>query len=409
MRHNQIGLWAVILLLASVFLTASNPEYSAWSASRHTRLYRVAILPVCNLGTYCDPDLPRRLGQGFFRLSNGVASFINEISEGQAHVVGKTTPWIRPKWRLKSSQDLIAQSELVIELAASYLRPEDYDVFFIYGHIGTALREEAWPSGQILRIGAKELKPGLVFMINSDIFSAPVRGKLQSALSPSLGWARQFLRSIGLRGNSHVLNCQDVRHIGSCTIRAAKDPFSLLGEVGFSLAPSWPMKEALSWSWPTAVTKIEHDGSYQLDLAAKSSRSLVVHLPKPLKLNASINFDQLIIEPRPITRFDRTLRKLQSPEVTARFLPLLNKFEHGAFVYFGSSMLDKASTVLIDAHANSESVAWRGYGKSSLFAELVDTKLMPGQSFKVFDSPVLLKITRATASSLTVNIEGLSH
>jgi hypothetical protein len=181
----------------------------------------------------------------------------------------------------------------------------------------------------------------------------------------------------------------------------------MFGDLGFSLAPNLSARQALSWSSPNALQKIEKNGNYHLYFERNKTLSLVVDLPKPLHLNASISFSRLIIEPRLSTRFDRSLWSLQSPEHKARFSRIVEEQAIGAFLYLRGDGSD-ASTVLIDAHPNTYPKDAHGFSKASLFAELADSKLLPGQSFKVFDSPITLKVLRATPSSLTLNVEGLS-
>ncbi len=397
MRQTFLATWAVIFVLLSHFLSSSNPKPLATSASRHTKLIRVAIVPICNPGTACDPGLPHKLDGSFFRSAFGVASFIGEISAGNVQVVGTTLGWIRPKAKLKNTEDLLAHSEELLLQASAKLELEDFDNFIFYVKMNTASREIAWPAGQILRVAQKDLQPGLAFMINSTIFQGAVFGKPESALLPSVKWTQIFLASIGFNSEANALSCQVTKRLDQCTQYVGKDPFSIFGLGAFALSPSF-----LTMRQPSPVALGEN---YVFDLAKDEAKGITVTLDKPISISDRTEFDRLYIELRPLTRFDRKLRRLLNKEVASRIPNSLSPYHDGIYLYLGSSKNDSPSTLLIDANPQTGVKI----GRSALLSELADTKMSPGQNFQLFESHLSVMLTSAGPKRIAVKVSGLKQ
>src|SRR5262245_6714676 len=95
--------WVLIAIVAVVCAPWLFPPMHFFASSdEHRKVYRVAIVPICNPGTHCDPRLPARLASVFFEHPAGVASFIAAASNGRAEVRGHTAPWLRPRFRIKN-------------------------------------------------------------------------------------------------------------------------------------------------------------------------------------------------------------------------------------------------------------------------------------------------------------------
>ncbi len=232
-------------------------------------------------------------------------------------------------------------------------------------------------------------------MINAEIFEKPTIGKLTSVITPATSWAQALMKTQGHSGSADALRCDDHVALSSCTIRKSKDPYSLLGTMEFSVA-----LPRIHRKWDREVLK---NGSYEVD----DKSQLKVQLPFPIELNASTSFDQLIIEQRRTSKFDRTLLALQSKELKGNQQSLTKTHSKGAFLYLISSQNPGAETLLIDANPASPPA---DYGnRAALLSELADTSLIAGKKFKLFDSSLTLEVTRVSAKSLTIKVDGFNE
>lgn len=184
--------YAVVLIFI-LFTADVSTDYIRVFAN--TKVYRVAILPICNPGTSCEPKLPKALGRKFFKQKNGVAVTLYEASENRTLIKGVTTSWLRPKNKLKSIQHVLDQTESLIELAKDQIVLSDFDIFYIYTNVISSISATGWPKGQILNIDNKDLNPAIVFILDPHINN---QKKSHHTVLPSEDWRHEFLYVSGI-------------------------------------------------------------------------------------------------------------------------------------------------------------------------------------------------------------------
>lgn len=394
MRLFQWTSWPIALVLLSLILSSSTRTDFQRHLNHQTRIVRVAILPICNPGTSCEPEVPKILDKSFFRSSFSVATFLHEVSSSHTLITGTTLPWLRPKTRIRSTDELITRRDELLSLVNPHTLLTNFDVYFF--HITIAGLSQSFVHVE------HEHALTIAYMVNSEIYAKPVRGKIQSAIAPSTPWALALLRSIGVSGDAHTLACDDDSALARCFVQRNKDPYSILGDTGFALTPSMAQGRSTLWS-EQGLRIIDKDGLYRIDLSRAPQTTFAIALTTPLRLNDTMQFDRLFIEHRQFTRFDRTLWRLHGKDAPQNLSP----YVHGAFLYLSSSENPASSTLLIDTHPRSASDATGG--RSARLLEFSDTALLQGQSFRVFESAITLKVTHASATALTISVAGLAQ
>lgn len=390
-------------LVTMLFISASNTDVHVPFVS-NARIYQVAILPICNPGTSCDPKIPLQLRHSFFKHYSGVAAFINQASNGHARVHGTSTPWLRPRQKIKSAEEVINRSEELINLANEHIKLTDFDVVVLYTKVSGSKKTISWPAGQIIKTPTNDIRPAIAIMLNTEIFAAPTDNQPISAILPSIEWAQEFLKMLQLSAHAHALKCENTHEISSCELGIAQDPFSVLGQASFSLLPNWAMRRAIGWTQAKDIIAIRNNGTYHIDQNDNSlPRALEIYLPMPLKLNESTSFNRIFVEPKLPIGFDGLPRKLINNDIYDDLSALLKKHSTGAFLYFGYQQNNVDSTALIDTKISKNTVR-RSF--ISHLIEMADSQLLPGQDFKVFDSSITLRVLKANNTSLTIQVLG---
>ncbi len=400
MRRTHLASWTMVLLLMAMFTSSSSENFQGAPVTRATRIVRIALLPICNPGLSCDPTLPATINRSFFRSSFGVANFIHDVSRNNTRIVGTTLPWLRAKRRLHSAGDLIAQKDELLALARVALTKREFDVYIFYLTLGGSSLE----SVEVMRDATLPTKT-FTFLVNTPLISIPLNQKPHSTIVPSIPWALAILRTLGVNGTSNTLHCEPHSTLGQCTVQRSRDPYSILGDMAFSLAPPSSSTRSIL-SRDVLPLDIANDGSYRLD-AMHTSNLLVINLKTPLVLNASTRFDRIYIEQRRFSHFDRQLLRTLSKELKGPAHRVLASHQQGAFLYLGSSARQHESTLLIDA--NPQTASSNQSGRSAILAEFSDTSLLPGKKFKLFETPITLEVTDHNATSMTIKVAGLSQ
>lgn len=384
---------SLMALMALMLLAAADNEPVIGPLPRDMKVYRIALLPICNPGSSCDPDLPQRLQHAFFKHPLGVASFIRLASEGRAQLFGIATSWIRPKTKQKSLDELVNHSEELINLANNQINIGDFDIFYIYTQVNNRTNQEvSWPPGQLITTESGELYPGVALMINSPIHFKKQVGARTSSILPSTPWAVELLHMIGLKSIAHRLSCTNPSTLSDCHVDYGRDPFSVLGDGERSLMPNWQMRRALSWMNKRDILSISKSGVYYVenDPSQQNPKALEITLPEPLKLNEDTSFDRLYIEQRRDNLFDKTLRSLYQNVDPSQEEAV------GTLLYLARSH-DGNVTYTIDPQR-------RSFPNGNVPSR---TRLFPTDSFKLFDSGVSIQFVESNARKLTVKIEGL--
>lgn len=394
-------------MVALLFLAAAKLDLDDTRAPVGAKTYRVAILPICNPGTSCDPDLPAKLGRAFFSHPKGVAAFIKEASNQRAFVAGTTTSWLRPRSKLKSSQEVIDRSDDLINLARDQIELSDYDVIFLYANVSGRGVTYSLPLAPQVTAVSLDRRPGLALMVNIEVSFLPNDDYYTSAIVPSTLWANELLHIIGLQGRANSISCEDMSHLSSCQERAHGDPFSTLGQPLFSVVPNWSMKRALKWSAPIDIMRVMSNGVFRIDQNDEHlPKALEIILPKPLQLNASVAFDRLFLEQKTATGFDKLLGRLRDADFLSRYTSAESAPMEGALLYLTQFKQASTTTALLDVNPNSPGVKSRGIKSPASPGEMVDALLTPKRVLKLFDSPITLQVESATSTSLTVKVSG---
>lgn len=185
---------ALLALFLGVIGVSSVTDMATLTSPSRTKTHRVAILPICNPGTACDPDLPDSISYTFFKHPAGIARYLKQTSHGQVIIKGKALPWIRAKQKIKSYHDVINNLPGFLSSAGAQIKLSDYDIFFIYINTPGQPRDIGWPPGQIIMVNETELSPGLGLMINSPVYRAIDHHNRDTAILPSVSWAAVLLR-----------------------------------------------------------------------------------------------------------------------------------------------------------------------------------------------------------------------
>jgi hypothetical protein len=375
--------------------------------NRLIKTYKLAILPICNSESPCDNTLPKKIEQAFFKDKRSVTQFIKEASDGRIEVSGKVLAWLKPVSPLLNSNDVISRKEELVNLAAKLINLKDYDVFYLYTQTKGAGTQVGLP-GQVIRIKDGEIiKPGIAYMVNSDISFAFNNEVPSSVITPSNSWAHELLHILGLNGHANSLRCKNTKSLKSCEFRAYGDSFSTMGEAIFSLKPNWSMKRSLSWAESSDIGLVTSDGVYSIDAHKKNApRALEVYLPKAITLKPGVTFDRLFIEQRSNDGFDNLLDRLKDPLFLSRYRDNAKASTDGAFLYFAYQNRATPTTVLLDSHPNSPNVKKLGVKWPYNPGEMSDAILPVHESLSIFDSGLKVEVLSAAKDSLKVKISG---
>lgn len=386
--------WGEVALLIGIFAVLVSSDAFV-PVSRHvSTIVRVAILPICNFGQACEPELPALLQSLYFKNSQGVASFASEISRGQIRVNGIVTPWLRPMKKLRNTNDVLTRSEQLLELARPYLVPDAYDVMVFYTNITGDNTSYAKPRGQVLLVDDQEINPALNLLVNIPIFATSQPGKTDSSILPSTAWAKALFEALELNSDTPILRCFEQSNIEQC--RILPNPYSLFGNHRFALhVPSYDLRTRGHMSTP--IQHLAADDVYTLSHRSHHHpSSLEITLDPPLTLNSSTQFDRLFIEAKNFNYFDRKLTRL-SQRQQQKFSTMLFNPPTAALIFLTDSKNHRSYLVDTSSYAHSD-VDNRSAG----------APLVRGHRYQLVGSKLVLEILDDSFSKINIRITGLA-
>jgi hypothetical protein len=183
--------------LIGLFLFSSTVDLDGFISPSRTKSYTIAILPICNPGTRCDPELPKNLKHGFFKHPSSVARYLKKLSNSQILIKGTAINWLRAKQRLRNSTDVINNLPELLSMASTEIKLSDFDIFFFYLNTPGHTQSIAWPPGQIISVNHTELSPGIGIMINTPLYEAVDLNIRTSTVLPATTWAQSLVRILG--------------------------------------------------------------------------------------------------------------------------------------------------------------------------------------------------------------------
>jgi hypothetical protein len=367
---RRIALFIIFILI----IKSPSDQFDGHVLYANSKIYRIALLPICNPGMTCEPSLPKKLNELFFKNSRGVASYMHDASNGYAIVKGQTTDWLFPKTRLKSRQEVFTATGDLISLAHDQIDFTQFDIFIFYTRLPGVESIISWPPGQIVRGDTFELVPGLAFIFNAKIFDASLEKFPKSAIVPGTHWARALLDVLNLPANLKHYMCTGQLDVNAC--RLAPTPGFLVDEHR-SLAFDWSINGVLNWYRPADLGFINQNGIYEIG-RTKMPKTLEISLPNPVHFpHTPGKFDRLLIEFKAKSRWDR-------------FVDSLNK---------------NSTTILKKDLMSHVDFFLKGDLRGPLTTLTLSNQFL-AKPIKIFDTNITMEFAKATDSSLTVRVQG---
>lgn len=370
MRVQRLIMWTTAILVFIVH-APSDVDGNFEAVHRKTKIYRIAILPICALGAPCDPALPHKLARDFFKDDKGIKRFISDLSNGHVLLKGTATSWLHIKKKLRNEQEVAVVTEDLILLAGQQLQLNDFDIFILYINVRGFSKSASWPPGQLMSVENKEISPGIIFIFNAE--NHQLVDKNKSGLLPSVDFAKELLHVLGFSKSRRNLVCDDYINIQSCHLKTASNQFVDDNAQLFMLSPNWAMKRTLRWSKENDIKLVDKNGVYQIDArSAVIPKALEIKFAAPLKLNDSISFNGFFIEAKN-NHFQKTRKNL-----SRQTAPSTNAVFYFAHDSIGNAPID--------------------------FSPREITK----NTLKLFHTGIAITLLNSTKTSLTVMIDGLS-
>lgn len=349
---------------------------------RTTKLHNVVILPLCNPGSRCDPDLPQKLSHSFFHHERGVASFIRDVSVNQDQIRGVTTTWLRPDRKIRNARDLIASVEKIVAASKTIIDPEAFDIYLIYAQIGGPMSIASWPEGQVLELGSRNIMPGLVFVLNGEIYTKPDRRFVESAIVPSMKWGEAMLNVLELEKPAH-LYCDNMKNLYSCDVN---ERLTAIAKRADDL-PSWKEKSLIRWRREEDLLTATRDGVYHI-YENQLPRALEIKLEQAIKLGG-LTLNHVVIEPK--SELDSYLASFQPRRITS----LKPKTDPDWHIYLGNG----------SAHA-AHSVFFRLKNRRDKFNNTIDSPDLSSE-ISISGAKISLRLVDKKPGSLSIAVDGM--
>ncbi len=354
-----------------------------------------------------DTDM---LGDLIFEHPDGVKSFFNDISYGNANFQGVVLDWYEDYATESTADDIFNDRDFYLSQNYDKFDPTQFDFYMIVGLADTGFIQRGWGMGNSVPAegGGRLQNKGLTYLINSTFFNTAGQTRFGGWVLPSVPWVHEVFHTIGIFGHSNTLWCyptlvdyqnattaDDVYFASTeslsdvCDIKGYGDPFSLMGERLWATHPSVASKLEMDWIPEDNKTELDATGVFFEEVVElyphnlpTLSNNVAIQITVPEFEITTTNgttktFDRVTLETRIEDGFDTYLSALGTgyrdySSVMFRYLEASYSWNSqystgiydliypidllGALVYLDSSTDSNEAVYLIDGNPASDGV-----------------------------------------------------